>query len=278
MIITKADGKKEEFNEEKFRRSLSHAGAEPETVDYVTKHILEELHEGMSTTEIYKHAFEVLKKEGKKPVAARYSLKRAMMDLGPSGFPFEIFLGEIFKEKGYQVETDITIFGKCASHEIDVLAWNEKEFFVIEAKFHNQAGIKSDLKVALYVKARYDDLHANNFDGRLKEGQKCRCAIYTNTDFTDNAYKYSECVDMEVVSWTRPQGRGLDEMIEETALHPLTAITTLSDKEKMEILNSGKVLCRDIQEDPQILKGFGLNQEKISEVTEEVRTLCVPRR
>jgi len=278
MLVTKASGEKEEFNENKFRKSIAHAGADPRTVDYVTEHIKKELKDGITTSEIYKHAFEVLKKEGKKPVAARYSLKRAVMDLGPSGFPFEIFLAEIFKEKGYQVETDIEIFGKCASHELDVVAWNDKEFLVIEAKFHNQAGVKSDLKVALYVKARYDDLLSNNFDGRLKEGQKHRCSIYTNTGFTNNAHRYSECVGMEAVSWSRPQGRALNEMIEETALHPLTAITTLSGKEKKEILESGKVLCKDIKDNPEILKGFGLGEVKISEIVAEMKELCVPRK
>jgi hypothetical protein len=44
--------------------------------------IYSELKEGMTTSEIYGHAFSLLKKYHVS-LAARYSLKQAIMDLGP---------------------------------------------------------------------------------------------------------------------------------------------------------------------------------------------------
>ena len=116
-----------------------------------------ELVDGITTKEIYHKAFELLHKE-EKPIALKYSLKRAIMELGPSGFPFEKFVAEIFKFKGYTAETGKLVKGFCVEHEVDVVAWNKDKLIMCEAKFHNDPGMKSDLKVALYVKARFDDL------------------------------------------------------------------------------------------------------------------------
>jgi len=60
--------------------------------------------------------------------------------------------------------TDQKVRGKLVEHEIDVVAWNEEKLIMVEAKFHNQLGVKTDLKVILYVKERFDDLSAVTFD------------------------------------------------------------------------------------------------------------------
>ena len=163
IYITKFNGDRDIFDPLKLRESLKRAKAKPETVDKVIAHIESELVDGMSTTEIYKHAFEFLKKE-EKPASIRYSIKKAVMDLGPSGFPFEQFIAQIFIAKGFEATTGVNMMGECVSHEVDVVAWNKEKLIAVEAKFHNQLGIKSDLKVVLYIKARFDDLSTTFFD------------------------------------------------------------------------------------------------------------------
>src|SRR6266850_1206791 len=98
IYIVKANGEKEIFIADKLNESLVRAGASPEARHAIVSHIEGELKDGMSTSQIYKHAYFLLEKE-EKPTSYRYSLKRAVMDLGPSGFPFEDFIGEIFREK-----------------------------------------------------------------------------------------------------------------------------------------------------------------------------------
>jgi len=276
VLIKKLDGTIEPFDEEKLRNSLSRSGASDQSVDHITAHINKQLKEGMTTSHIYKEAFRLLKKKESNS-AARYSLKRAVMELGPTGFPFEKFVGEILKTKGYKITLGSTIEGACADHEIDVLGEKENELIVVEAKFHNELRVKSDLKVALYVKARYLDLEKSNFGGRLKENQKHQCWIITNTNFTDNAVKYGKCVDMKVIGWSHPKEENLLSLIEETALHPLTCLTTLSDTEKNNILKTGNVLCRDIKANSRVLRQNGLNENKVASVLREISNVCVPR-
>jgi hypothetical protein len=278
ILIKKLDGTLEPFDEEKLRLSLDRSGASSETIDRIVKHVLGELREGMTTSHIYKHAFEILKKKKDSVSAARYSLKRAVMELGPTGFPFEKFVGEILKTKGYKITLGTMMEGACAPHEIDVLAEKEDKLLVIEAKFHNQLSVKSDLKVALYVKARYLDLEKSKFDGRLKPKQEHECWIVTNTDFTTNAFNYGKCAGMKIVGWSHPAGDNLQTLIEETALHPLTCLTTLSDSHKNALLKSGRVFCHDVKNNTGLLEKAGVKGSKLKAVLDEINQVCVPRK
>ena len=100
--IIKATGEREEFNPQKLEDSLRRAGADQVTIDNIVEQIKKELKDNATTKDIYRHAFELLGREdGGKKYAARYSLRRAVMELGPTGFPFEQFVAEIFRAKGF---------------------------------------------------------------------------------------------------------------------------------------------------------------------------------
>lgn len=215
VTVTKANGQKEAFNVEKLRSSLINSGASDDATEEVINHIVGELREGMSTGEIYRHTFEYLASLDK-PVAHSYSLRRAVMHIGPTGFPFEKLVAEIFSEKGYQVVTDQIVMGKCVSHEVDVVAYNDKKLLMCEAKFHNELGTKSDVKVALYVKARFDDLKYGTFDygtpgRRLDEG-----ILITNTKFSRTAIQYGTCENLTMIGWNYPEKGNLHDMIMES--------------------------------------------------------------
>ncbi|HVM73883.1 MAG TPA: restriction endonuclease [Candidatus Paceibacterota bacterium] len=269
IYITKADGQLEEFDPVKLEHSLAHAGASSTMRARILARVLEHLHPGIMTEEIYRHAFEILREEEKSPVAARYSMKRAVFALGPSGFPFEKFLAEVFRGHGWSVMTEVTLMGRCVSHEVDVLMEKDGERVGIEAKFHNDPGGKTDIKDALYVKARYDDLRqAPEASSRVNEG-----CLVTNTRFTRNAIRYAQCSNLRLIGWDYPRTRGLLTLIEEAKVHPLTCLTTLSDGEKRRFLEKRIVLCKHIQA-PHILEEYGVKPERIPKVMEEAKLLC----
>jgi hypothetical protein len=214
VTILKEDGKKEAFDVEKIRASLLRSGATEEAVQSVVEHVMAELKDGMTTRDIYEHAFKVLS-EWKKPIAEKYSLRRAIMNLGPGGFLFEDIVAEIFKGKGFQTLTDQTVLGACVPHEIDVVAWNEEKLIMVEAKFHNEMGTKSDLKVALYVKARLDDLKQNVFNYGGKDRKLSEGWLVTNTKFSSTALHYGLCNNLIMIGWNYPEKGNLQDMIEE---------------------------------------------------------------
>ena len=64
-------------------------------------------------------------------------------------------------------------------------------------------------------------------------------------------------------------------MIEEARVHPLTALTTLSDSEKHRLLENNYVLCKSVQHE-HVLQEFGIKPANIPRVLEEAKFLCSP--
>jgi hypothetical protein len=271
VLITKADGEQEPFDPHKLDRSLARAGAHSDSRLKILENVGKELRDGMRTEDIYTHAFGMLREEAQPAVAARYSVKRAIFALGPSGFPFEQFLAEVLKAHGWTAQTGVALTGRCAPHEVDVLARKGNRVIGIEAKFHNEPGGKTDIKDALYVHARYEDLAKSpEKSSRVGEGW-----LVTNTRFTRNAIRYAQCSNLTLIGWDYPRNRGLLQMIEEVRVHPLTALTTLSDGEKHRLLENNIVLCKSIQS-AHLLEEYGVKPSRVPHVLEEAKFLCAP--
>jgi hypothetical protein len=273
IFVIKADGTKEIFNERKLLHSLRNSGAAETIANEVMRHLAREVKNGMTTREIYRHAFYLLHKF-EQSVALRYSLRRSLQELGPSGFPFEKFVAEIYRRQGYTVLTDQMVQGGCVEHEVDVVAYNDQKLVMMEVKFHNQPGLKSDLKVALYVKARYDDLKKAEFEYGGKKRKLDEGWLITNTKFTHTAVRYAQCEGLPIVGWNYPQKNSLVQMIEKSGLHPLTCLTTLNGMQKKQLMDKGIVLCNAIYDNPTILDSINVFGEDANSVITESRLLC----
>ncbi len=273
IYVVKADGKKELFNVEKLESSLKRAGANSTVVSNIISRVAGSLKDGMTTHDIYHDAFSLLHQE-EKPIALRYSLKRAIMELGPSGFPFEDFVAEIFRQKGFEALTGQLVKGFCVEHEVDVVAWNADKLIMVEAKFHNTLGIRSDLKVALYVKARFDDLRQMKFLYGGRERDLTEGWLVTNTKFTSTAIEYGSCQGgLTMIGWNYPPHGNLHDMVLESKLHPLTCLISLNGREKKALLDTGVVLCKTLHDTPSLLEKIGLSADQIAEVLREIDEL-----
>jgi len=263
--VIKATGDKEPFSEDKVKISIQRAGIPDELETQVVEHVKSKLYENIPTSEIYHHITEFLGKSSSYS-KAKYSLKQAIMDLGPTGYPFEDFVSEILKEDSYTTKTRSLLSGKCITHEIDVIAQKQNKRIMIEAKFHNEPGIRTDVHVALYTKARFDDLKDKyNFS---------EAWIVTNTKVTSDALAYALCENLKIISWSYPERDSLRDLIEKFNLHPMTVLTTLSENQKQQLLEKHVVLCKKIMEQPSILDLIDIPQEKKKEVLEEIKAIC----
>lgn len=271
FYVTKADGTSEVFREEKLIGSLVNSGADEEVAERIVGEVLETAISGVSTSEIYKTAFRELRRQHR-PTAARYSLRRALFDLGPTGFPFEDFVGALFKKKGYKVKLRQTVPGKCIHHELDVVASNENECVAVEVKFHNSIGFKTNVRTALYVHSRMNDI----FEKRIEDRSHCpvnKGLLLTNTKFTKNAVDYAECVGLDIVGWTYPQGNSLLDQIMKYEVYPVTTLTTLSGSQKQSLISKGIILCEDLERNKEAVLSLGLSKTHISEVLQEAKAL-----
>ncbi len=272
ITITKADGKTEYFKVEKLRRSMRRAGASPEEINEIVAEIEKTLYDGVKTQEIYRHAFALLR-DSKPPAAARYSLRRALFNLGPTGFPFEKFLARLFQKDGYNTKTGIDLQGKCATHEIDLAAYKKEHSFIAEAKFHSRPGVKSDLQVAMYSYARLLDLKGR----KICNDDVCGVNefwLITNTKFTSTARDYGNCVGLKMLSWDYPKNNNLHDRIQKTGIYPITVLQSISASQASTLIARDIILCSDLLKNERVLRHLHLTKKKTEALMAEVRTLC----
>lgn len=269
----KADGTSEFFKVEKLRRSLRRSGAENSDISRIITTLTGELFDGITTQAIYRRAFSLLRSHENTGVAARYSLRRALFNLGPTGFPFEKFLGRLFETQGYTTKTGIILPGKCAPHEIDVAAYSDTHSFVAEAKFHARPGIKTDLQVVLYSYARLLDLKGQRICNEDHCGVK-EFWVITNTKFTSTAQKYATCAGLRLLSWDYPRHDNLHDLIQRSGIYPITVLSSLSTAHAATLMARGVLLCRDLLGDTASLRTLHLSPQKQEIILKEAGSLC----
>lgn len=267
-IIVKADGAKEAFDPSRLVSSLRRAGAGAHAAERIAQLITATVVPGMSSKEIYSHAFTLLRKESR-PAAARYSLRRALFELGPTGHPFEDFISHLFRAEGWQVETRKIIRGKCVSHEVDLYASHGGQgvHLAAELKYHNDPNYKSDLKTALYVKSRFDDIFS--CDPGVRSCPIDRGILITNTKFTSEAVAYAECAGVELLGWSYPADDSLLIRMSRAKAYPITTLTRLSRGEKNLLIGNGVIAVDELLHDRRQLDILHLTPDRTGEVLAE---------
>lgn len=270
LLIEKKTGEKVEFEIEKLKQSFRRSEATEIEIEEVTKRLIPMLRDGMSTKNIYQLAYTILKQTSKR-VAGRYKLKKAIEELGPEGFPFEILIAELLKTQGYEVQNGVICMGKCVKHEVDVLADSASKRISVECKFHSVSGKKNDVKIALYVHSRFRDLEARWIADGILENRKMEGWLVTNTRFSEDAIQYGICSGMKLISWDYPANASLRALIDKSGLHPITSLQSLTKKEKSDLIKKKIVLCSQLSN--AILEGLGIKKNKVIQILNEANAL-----
>ena len=269
--IIKSSGKQVKFSLKKLQYSLSKSGADKETVDQIIDKVREELFEGISTKEIYNRAFALLKKKDGF-LASKYKLKKAIYELGPTGYPFERFVSAILRVSGYSTQVSVIMQGECVSHEIDVVAEKNGTTTIIECKFHSAEGRNCNVKVPLYIASRYKDVKSH-WDSKPHETWLEKGWVVTNTRFTEDALQYGKCIGLYLLSWNFPKNDGLKDRIDRLGLYPITVSTLLTNREKQFLLSRDVVLCKDLIDDVFFLDHLGVSETRKSKILKEMKMI-----
>lgn len=271
--VTKASGERSHYDREKLIQSLHRSGASDDAIESVVADVESTLVDGMSTHKIYRRAFQLLKRSSV-VAASQYKLKSAVMELGPSGYPFEQFVGALFRAAGWTAKVGVIMPGQCVTHEVDVFAKKEGIVRFVECKFRNMPGSKVDVKVPLYVNSRVRDLIARYSKDHPDEPVKgYQGWVVTNSKFTEDAERYGECEGMHLLAWDYPQGRGLIDLIRTTGLLPVTVLHSLSSKQKEAVMSKDVVICRDLFARMEVLSELGIESSVRNRVNEELRAI-----
>lgn len=270
FIVRKANGSEEYFSFQKLHNSLINANASIDEAKSIVNELKVKIHEGISTNKIHSMAFRMLKRQSKRN-ASCYYLKKGIMELGPTGYPFENFITFLFKELGYDSERGQILNGKCVSHEIDVIAKKGSEIMLMECKYKNVQGIAVDVKVPLYINSRFQDILDNNFI--QKPFQNFKGWIVTNSRFTEDAIVFSNCKQISLLSWDYPVNNSLKELIDQHRIYPLTCLTSITTNEKKWLLSKKLVLVKELDENEKILTQAGISSKRIKKVLTEIKQL-----
>ena len=252
---------------------MRRAQASEELIQQIVTQIESTIYDGITTKKIYQMAFKMLK--GKSRVSAsKYKLKKALMELGPSGFPFEKLVGKLLEYEGFETKVGVIVQGNCVQHEVDVIAQKDNTHYMIECKYHSDQGRFCNVKIPLYIHSRFLDVekqweHQKGHEAKLHKG-----GVYTNTRFTTDAIQYGKCVGLLLTSWDYPLGNGLKDRIDQSGLHPLTALTTLTKVEKTKLLEKGIVLCKELHETSNLLNQIGIDKTRHKKILEDSEALC----
>jgi len=274
LLIRKASGDMEPFSSEKLRRSLQRSGAADNVIEPILNDVESWIYDGISSRKIYDRAFALLRKKTLS-VASRYKLKNALMEMGPTGHPFEHFAGQVFKALGYNVEVAQILQGHCVTHEVDVIASKEKSQMFIECKYYLTTDKNANVQVPLYIRSRVDDIIKKRSSIPEFAGYTFSGGVVTNTRFTSDAMAYGECSGLKLLSWDYPVGNGLKDIIDREKIFPITVLTKLSNQDKQRLMGQGIVTCLQILETPGTLDSLGIEMINREKILEEIKNLCV---
>lgn len=264
LNIIKSSGDVEQFNKSKLQRSLKRTGLRPKVCKDISEQVAEKISQGTTTHEIFKRTEKLLRQQST-VAATHYSLKKSLLELGPTGFEFEQFVAKYFQAIGFDTYVDITLQGEFVRHEVDVVASKPNFQSYVECKFHNTIGHKNDVKVVLYVNSRWQDLK-NGPDGKyLKEYY-----VATNTVFTSDALKYAEGVGLKLLGVNAPADESFLDKVKKHKLYPITSLRRLKRIYCRELLRKDIILCTELLLEKPLLLSMGLTEEEIENIFKDI--------
>lgn len=270
--VKKYSGELVPFDPVSLKHSLSRSGATEKEVDKVFAQIRHKLYDGISTRELYELAFDLLK--GHRDVyAARYSLKKALRDLGPDGFYFEEWVAKLFESNGYEAVTGQTVQGHAVTHEIDVVAMNDERLLMVECKFRNDIDAKISVTTPMYFMSRILDISGIDYTFFNKTRKLTAGWLVTNAYFTSDSMKFAEYHKMNLLGWDYPKDKSLKLRVDENGEYPITCLTQLSTQEKRVLLKRQCIQVKDILKRPKFLDFIQANEQKKRRILLEAEEL-----
>lgn len=277
ISVEKASGLQESFQIDKLAESLVRVGAPQDVATEIAREVRRQMPNVTHSKHIFKLARRLLRKYNRSS-GMRYSLKRAIYALGPSGFPFERYFAKILSHHGYEAITNQIIEGYCVQHEVDVVAANGGGKHMIECKYHNNPGKNTDVKVALYVHARFQDIKRAFERDPKKNGNFSRGWLVTNTRCSGDAIRFAECAGLKIVSWRYPDKESLERMIESKRLYPVTILQFTERKTLEACIANDLILVHDVAEisDQDLMNRLHLGEHSIRSLKKQAAELLAP--
>ncbi|MFN4298277.1 MAG: hypothetical protein ACK4EX_00960 [Thermaurantimonas sp.] len=266
QFIRKQDGSTQPFDREKFIHSLIKSGLSTEAAQKLADDVLKSTQPYESTRDLKRRTHSLLYRKHPE-VACRYRLKDALMKLGPTGYPFEHLMAQVLARQGFKTRVGQQLKGRCVQHEVDVIAVADNTVLLMECKYHNQPHVKSDVKVPLYVKARFDDLRHLFPDKTLIYSVAC------NTRFSDDALMYGQCAGIQMISWKYPVHNSLNYLLDHYKVYPISVLRWLHRSELEVLFENAIFTTSDLVRSSEVLFNLVKDPQRQKRIIDEATAL-----
>jgi Holliday junction resolvase-like predicted endonuclease len=271
IYVTKADGSKQPFDKQKIINTCLRLQATLEQAQSIADKIEARAYDGIPTKKILQMVFQYMKKY-RPAIGYQIDLKQAIAMLR-SKPDFEIFVAKLFEAMGYEVETNLIIQGKCIEHEIDVVAKKGNEVILIEVKHHVNHHTYSGLDVFLQLNSTLEDLK-EGYEAGKNNFRFTRAILICNTKVSEHAKRYALCRGLEFIAWKFPVERGLERIIEEYKLYPITFIKGIKREEACKLGDAGIVTVKQLLDDVgEICRKSGIDEARVIELQKIAKTI-----
>jgi hypothetical protein len=269
IYVTKADGSKQIFNKQKIINTCLRLQATLEQAQSIADKIEARAYDGIPTKEILQMIFQYMKKY-RPAIGYQIDLRQAIA-MFRSKPDFEIYVAKIFEAFGYKVETNLIIQGNCIEHEIDVVARKEEEVILIEAKHHVNHHTYSGLDVFLQLNSTLEDLKEGYQAGK-NNFRFTKAVLICNTKVSEHAKRYALCKGLEFIAWKFPPERGLERIIEENKLYPITFLKEIERGEAYKLADVGIVTVKQLLDDTEkIARNAGIGKNRILKLQRDAK-------
>lgn len=279
IYVIKADGRKQLFDRNKIMRTCLRMGATQDMAEAIVSRIEKQSYNNIPTKKIIRMVLSYMRKYNSK---YKYviNLRDAICMLRPKP-DFEMFIAQLMKSHGFKVKSNRMIRGRCVEHEIDAIAeratrdkhgHDVEEVLYVEVKHHYKPHTYTGMDVFLEAQATFEDL----VDG-YKSGENnipfTGTMVVSNTKLSDHALRYSKCRGIVGLAWKTPPDRGLERMIEEKKLYPITFIRGLTPDQQSRLGDNRIVTMRQLLEksDSELHRMTRIPKKNIIELKEKAR-------
>jgi hypothetical protein len=245
-------------------------GANKEVGHEVADRIESRLYDGISTQMILRMIFRFMQKY-KPEVGNLFDLKKGLSLMSPKP-EFEVFVQVLLKHNGFEVRPNQILAGKCVEHEVDAIARKNGVTYFVEAKHHLSYHFLTGLDESRIARAILEDIAEGFVLGRsnLKID---RAMIVTNTRYSEHAIRYGGCRNILQIGWSSPENFGLQNMIFEKKLYPLSCLRGLRGETRTRLVEAGIVLLGQLLGENlfELAKRTKLPQDALKEIVEKAK-------
>lgn len=270
IFVTKADGSKQLFNRNKVVKTCIKLGANKQIAEEIANAIEEQLYDAIPTKTILQMIFKLLRKHH--PTIWHLHDLRKGLSLMNSKPEFERFVQILLNENGFNVTQNQVIKGKCVEHEIDAIVSKNKTTYFVEVKHHVKYHTPTGLDESRIARAILEDV-TDGYEIGVNDLKIDQAMIITNTRFSEHAKRYGQCRKILQIGWSSPPNRGLQDLIEEKHLHPISCLTCLKRTTRKKLVSEGIILIKQlVQTKPEKLaEKIGLPTKTVKNIVDKAK-------